>query len=629
MRIHALVLCVSLSCGSWLLCQTRKPLTNSDVVSMVKAGLADTTIVLSIERSATQFDTSPEELIKLKAAGVSKTVLEAMLKATPGPPTALRGSGKPTSSAVNRPGDKWQVTESRSPMDDSETVVLTLDAEEKVPGPVEAKLPTLIIRCKEGKTQAYVWTGMGASVESGSDDHTVRIRFDSAEAVTQAWGESDSHDSLFAPNGMMFAEQIEAASRMAFQFEPFDFGPVTAIFDVRGLKAHVGKLASACHWPGFISGQDLPAQVRSSTVSASNPEGNALMAKVVTALGGTENLARVHATRYTSVRHAKTPYGSVTLTVEITTAYPDKFYMAAKLPHGTMSMAVTADSGFTSTNGINTAMSSDVRNASLKGIKVGVLYVAQHVGDPKFSFVQAGTSTLNGKQCAVLDISGDAGDTKWCVDSATGLILRATRSPIGPVGRGSDAVYDYSNWRDIDGIKVPFRIEESGAANTVDELQTFEVNPTIDPNLFQPPTGLSSTPALPTQHEALAQSDSLSTAPCPIIILGLSPRRGGVILGEEHLLIEYKNVAQRDIAAVKFGANFIDALGDPHSSAWDYTSDQKLKPGQKKIAYWSDQVYVNELGEKLRVEAWPERVRFGDGEIWQDDGSKNCKALSP
>ena len=47
-----------------------KPLTNADIVSMVKAGMAESTIVLAIQHSSTVFDTSPQALISLQSQGV-------------------------------------------------------------------------------------------------------------------------------------------------------------------------------------------------------------------------------------------------------------------------------------------------------------------------------------------------------------------------------------------------------------------------------------------------------------------------------------------------------------------------------------------------------------------------------
>jgi hypothetical protein len=65
-----------------------KPLVNADIVKMVKAGLAENTIVLAIQNKPSSFDTSPEELIRLKEQGVSQVVLNAMLNASNPAPAA-------------------------------------------------------------------------------------------------------------------------------------------------------------------------------------------------------------------------------------------------------------------------------------------------------------------------------------------------------------------------------------------------------------------------------------------------------------------------------------------------------------------------------------------------------------
>jgi hypothetical protein len=58
-----------------------KSLTNDDVVRMVQAKLGDSVIISEIKHSTCNFDTSPGALIKLKQAGVSDRVLEAMTAA--------------------------------------------------------------------------------------------------------------------------------------------------------------------------------------------------------------------------------------------------------------------------------------------------------------------------------------------------------------------------------------------------------------------------------------------------------------------------------------------------------------------------------------------------------------------
>ena len=64
-----------------LTAQQKNPLTNADVIKMVKAGLAETTIVAAIAANDTQFDLSSTGLQTLNQAGVSSKVIRAMLAA--------------------------------------------------------------------------------------------------------------------------------------------------------------------------------------------------------------------------------------------------------------------------------------------------------------------------------------------------------------------------------------------------------------------------------------------------------------------------------------------------------------------------------------------------------------------
>jgi hypothetical protein len=66
--------------------KVKNTLTNADVVDMVKAGLAESTIVISIQQSEPNFDTSPKALIELSKQGVSQKILDAMLQAQPTKP---------------------------------------------------------------------------------------------------------------------------------------------------------------------------------------------------------------------------------------------------------------------------------------------------------------------------------------------------------------------------------------------------------------------------------------------------------------------------------------------------------------------------------------------------------------
>jgi outer membrane lipoprotein SlyB len=84
------------------------PMTNDDVIKMVKGGVGDSLILQQIDRSEPAFDTSVDGVIRLKKSGVSDTVIDRMMnrRAAPAPaaaPAALPapvGGGAPPAMAV-------------------------------------------------------------------------------------------------------------------------------------------------------------------------------------------------------------------------------------------------------------------------------------------------------------------------------------------------------------------------------------------------------------------------------------------------------------------------------------------------------------------------------------------------
>jgi len=78
--------------------QTRKPLTNDDIVNMTKQGFEPELIVKAIETSETNFDVSAQALLDLKAAGVSEPAMEAMLSASANRPSAAQDAAQGTIS---------------------------------------------------------------------------------------------------------------------------------------------------------------------------------------------------------------------------------------------------------------------------------------------------------------------------------------------------------------------------------------------------------------------------------------------------------------------------------------------------------------------------------------------------
>jgi hypothetical protein len=80
-------LLVSLGSLSGTFAQTRKPLTNTDIVTMTKQGFDVDLIVKAIQSGSTDFDVSAQALVDLKDAGVNQSVMGAMLTAQSSKPS--------------------------------------------------------------------------------------------------------------------------------------------------------------------------------------------------------------------------------------------------------------------------------------------------------------------------------------------------------------------------------------------------------------------------------------------------------------------------------------------------------------------------------------------------------------
>lgn len=89
----------ALSIDPFVFQDPRVPLTNDDVTRMFGAGLTETTIVQVIQKGPSNFDISPDALIKLKQYGVTARIIEAMVATR-----TTTNSSTPTETGVNSKG---------------------------------------------------------------------------------------------------------------------------------------------------------------------------------------------------------------------------------------------------------------------------------------------------------------------------------------------------------------------------------------------------------------------------------------------------------------------------------------------------------------------------------------------
>lgn len=165
----------------------------------------------------------------------------ATVVVTATPPPAL-----PTATPLPAAG-AWEVVNDTSSFDDSATVILLLDALDEIEGAFETTRPTLVLRCQEGQTEAYVVTDLAPDVEAGNlDGATVRLRFGAEAPETLVLSRSTDDKALFFERPAALIERMARHERLVFSFTPFSASPVETTFDLRGLPEVLPQLRAAC-----------------------------------------------------------------------------------------------------------------------------------------------------------------------------------------------------------------------------------------------------------------------------------------------------------------------------------------------------------------------------------------------
>jgi type VI secretion system protein VasI len=143
----------------------------------------------------------------------------------------------------------WHIQESTSPIDDSKSVLMYVQADEYVPSNVGggAVKPQLVIACSEKTVRFYIdWR-----VYLGIDDAMVTYRIDKGKAITRDWSIStdnraagiwDTQSSVPVIKTMFGRQQIVA------RVTPYGANPATVTFDISQIDAAIKPVRAACKW---------------------------------------------------------------------------------------------------------------------------------------------------------------------------------------------------------------------------------------------------------------------------------------------------------------------------------------------------------------------------------------------
>ena len=157
------------------------------------------------------------------------------------------GQAEPVTTASVAPSPsphgKWHARIETNPLDDSRTVILSVEANRQSSN-LEAPIH-LLLRCTREKTDVILQWGKRLD-EKGA---LVSTRIGQSPPQTETWNLStDEKATFFAGDKALFVNGLLDADRFVAQTTPEGNNPMTAIFDISGLDKALEPARKLCGW---------------------------------------------------------------------------------------------------------------------------------------------------------------------------------------------------------------------------------------------------------------------------------------------------------------------------------------------------------------------------------------------
>jgi hypothetical protein len=247
-----------------------------------------------------------------------------------------------------------------------------------------------------------------------------------------------------------------------------------------------------------LKGAGVSDQVLNAILAAANSEGKpspvaesaaaqALFHKAIDAFGPHEKVMAIHSYRLKASVIQNAQSGTKSYERETVRAFPDSVYISVKTPTGVLQkQIITPEFNYRTVGTTIVAVPPSDLETAREAFQFDLIYLAQHSGDYTVTAVEG---MQNGNtSVGRLRISKFGKDVTWAVDPQTGRVLSVIQhSPSG------DAITEYSDWRLVDGVYVPFKRHVTEPSSITDyTVVDYEVNPTIEAGVFQRPTQIAS-----------------------------------------------------------------------------------------------------------------------------------------
>jgi hypothetical protein len=217
-----------------------------------------------------------------------------------------------------------------------------------------------------------------------------------------------------------------------------------------------------CHRESTVVARQPPSPPHDPTVrteTAALPTAAQILTKYFSAIGGTDAVAKLK----TTVMKGKIERSENRVSeIEVTLKDADKYLVTQTTPQGAVMLGINGETGWFKRSTGSRQLSGRTLEGSRRAV---VLYYAPiKVLEQPEKMKVLGTEKIGDREAYVVTLVVDPDTTKkFFFDTQTGLLLRHltnTRTMLGPLPEQ----VDYEDYRDVDGIKLPFTVRTSDTA---------------------------------------------------------------------------------------------------------------------------------------------------------------------
>ena len=232
-----------------------------------------------------------------------------------------------------------------------------------------------------------------------------------------------------------------------------------------------------------------PAEPMSEASEADIVKAKEILAAAVKAHGGLEKLQAVKNIVMEARASANTPAGPMQVEGKSYYVYPDKFRQDMKMPQGEMAYVFDGTAGFAMTPMGVQPIPPQMANSFKDAVFRENVWLLANLSQNNIPIQYAGTEEVQGKQAYILAVQQPSGEMlKVFISDETSYIVKISYREMNQ-GIAVNRETFMDDYRDVDGIKVPYHIVQNvdGQPFSESSVTGITLNAELDETLFQEP----------------------------------------------------------------------------------------------------------------------------------------------